>query len=162
MAVDDVAVGPLQAELPQQPVADLRVVVVGIVGVFGLGPGRLVLDEPPFKGGHPVPPEGGRVAPGPKEPQEILAQNALGRARFGIVALTGHPLGVVQKGPAPQVPAADGEGLELAVGGEGDAAVEQQVAVAHLIQPALGVQEPDMALELLAALEGGGELSDEL
>ena len=69
---------------------------------------------------------------------------------------------MVQKGPAPQVPAADGEGLELAVGGEGDAAVEQQVAVAHLIQPALGVQEPDMALELLAALEGGGELSDEL
>ena len=35
MAVDDVAVGALQAELPQQRLADLRVVVELVVDVLG-------------------------------------------------------------------------------------------------------------------------------
>ena len=73
MAVHDVAVGALQAELPQNADADVRVVVVGVIGVFALHPRRLVGDERPLKGGDVVPPEEGGVAPAPEEPQKVLA-----------------------------------------------------------------------------------------
>lgn len=61
MAVDDMAMGTLQAKLLQDALAHLRVVIKGVVAVFGLGPGALILDEPPLKGGHSVPAEDGAV-----------------------------------------------------------------------------------------------------
>ena len=72
--VDDVAVVPLQAELLEDLVADLGLLIQRIVGVLGLGPGRLVLDEPPLEGGHAVLAEDGAVAAGPQEPEEVHAQ----------------------------------------------------------------------------------------
>ena len=40
--------------------------------------------------------------------------------------------------------------------------MEEQVAVEYLIQPALGIQEADVLLQLFAALERRGELVDDL
>ena len=139
VAVDDVAVGALQAELPQQHLAHGGVVVQRVVGVLGLRPGTLVPDQPPLEGGHPVPAEDGAVPSGPQPPQEVHAELPLPGARRVIICLAGRLLGVVQELPAGALLAADGEGLEGAVLPHGDTAVEQQIAVEHLIQPALGV-----------------------
>ena len=129
MAVDDVAVGSLQAELLQQHIAHRRILIQGVVGVLGLGPGALVLDEPPLKGGHTVPAEDGAVPSGPQPPQEVHAQLALRGAGGVIIGLAGGLLRVVQEVAAGALVPADGKGHQLAVCRHGDAAVKQQIAV---------------------------------
>ena len=162
VAVDDVAVGPGQAEFGQHPVAHGGVVVVGVVGVFGLGPGCFVGHEPPLEGGHAVPAEDRGVAPAPQKPQVVHAELLLRRAGLGVVGLAGHRFGVVQEGAAGELAPVGLEGHEFPVLRHGQAAVEEQVAVKDLVQPALGVNKADVLLELLAALEGGGELAYDL
>ena len=161
VAVDDVAVGALQAELPQQRLADLRVVVELVVDVFGLGPGGLVGEETPLKGGHAVAAEDGAVAARPQEPQEVHAGGPLRRAGGGVVGPAGGQIRIVQEGLAGETPPVHREGEEGAVGRHGDAAVEEQVAVEDFIQAALGVEEADVPLELLAVEKGEGELVDQ-
>ena len=78
-----------------------------------------------------------------------------------VVGLAGGGVGVVQKRLAQRSLPPMVKGGAAAVLRHGDAAVEEQVAVEHLVQAALGVEEADVPLELLAALEGGGELVDE-
>ena len=162
MSVDNVAVRSLQAKVFHEALAHVRVVVVGVVGVLGLRPGVLVLNEPPLKGGHAVPAIGGRVPPAPEEPQKVHPVLPFRRARAGIVPLSGHRLGKVHEILSPQGFAVDFELHNLSIVGEGNAAMKQQVAVEHLIQPPLGVEEAHMLLELLAVLEGGGQLADHL
>ena len=162
MAVDDMAMGTLQAKLLQDALAHLRVVIKGVVAVFGLGPGALILDEPPLKGGHSVPAEDGAVPARPEPPQEVHAELPLRGTGLVIISLAGGLLGVVQKLPARALFSADGEFQEGAILGHGDAAVKQEIAIEHLVQPALGVEEADVLLQLLAALEGGGELVNDL
>ena len=123
----------------------------------------LVRDEAPLKGGHAVPAEDGAVAPGPEPPQEVHAELPLRGTGLVVIGPAGGLLGVVQKRPAGSAPFRRWRRSEqLAVLRHGDAAVEEQVAVEHLIQPALGVEEADVPLQLFAALEGGGELVDDL
>ena len=162
MAVDDVTVGTFQPELLEQEFTYRRVVVELIVGVFGLGPSGLVQDEPPLKGGHPVPAEDGAVAACPQKPQKVHAELPLLSTGLAVVGPAGIGVGIVQESLARQGLASDGKDLELAILGHGDAAVEEQVAVVNLVQAALGVEEADMALELFTVKEGTGELVDEL
>ena len=161
MAVDDVAVGALQTELLQQGLAHRRVIVELIVDVLGLGPGGLVGDEAPLKGGHPIPAEDGAVAPGPQEPQKVHAGRPLRRTGGGVVGPAGGEIGVVQEGLAGQGLSIRLEGEEAAVLRHGDAPVEEQVAVEDLVQAALGIEEAHVPLELLAVEEGEGQLVDQ-
>ena len=163
MAVDDVAVGTLQAELLQNALAHRRVVIQRVVGVFGLGVGGRVGDEPALEGGHAIPAEDGGVAPCPQPPQKVHPLLPLRGGGLAVVGPAGHPVGVVQKRLAAQAVAAlaDGELHERTVLLHGDAAVEEQVPVVDAVQAALGVEETDVALELLAVPEGPGEGVDE-
>ncbi len=162
MAVDDVAVGAVQVEGVEHALAHGGVVVQPVIGVFGLHVGGFVGDEAPLEGGHPVPAEDGAVAPAPQPPQKVHAELPLRGAGLVVVGSAGGGVGVVQEGPARQIFAADGgEAHEGAVLVHGDAAVEEQVAVVDPVQAALGVEEADVALELLAVAEGAGEGVDE-
>ena len=154
VAVDDVAVGAFQAKFLEEHIAHGRVLVIGVVGVLGLGPGALVLDEPALEGGHPVPAEDGAVASGPEEPEKVHAQ-------LVVVGLAGGGVGVVQELLSFPLLAADLEGEQLSVCRHGDTAVEEKVSVEDLVEAALGVEEADVLLQLLTAQEGGGELIDD-
>ena len=108
--------------------------IVGVIGVLRLGPGGLVLDQPPFEGGHAVPAKERRIAPAPEEPQEIHARKALRGAGLGVIALSGHLFRMVQeRAPAKILAAHHAEFHNLAVRGEGDAAVKQQIPVEYLV-----------------------------
>ena len=161
MAVDDVAVLALQAKLPQQLFTDVGVFVEAVVGVFGLGPGVLVGDEAALEGGHAVAAEDGAVASAPQPPQKVHAELPLGRAGLIVVGAAGRSVGVVQKLLTAEVIAADGEAQQLTILAHGHAAVEQQSVVVDLVEASLGIEEADVALQLLAVAEGAGQRGDE-
>ena len=139
MAVDNVAVFALKPEFAQDAYADLAVVVERVVRVFRLRPGGLVCDQAALKGRDVVSAERGRVAPAPQKPQEILAELAFRCAFAGVVALACDGFAPVHQRLAGQLLPAEGEFEEPALVVHRDAAVEQQVAVKALVQPALGV-----------------------
>ena len=158
MAVDDVAVLPFQAEFLQQHIAYSRILIIGVIGVLGFCPGAFVLNEPALQGGHPVTAEDRAVAARPQPPEEVQTELALRCAALVVVGLSCGFLRVIQKCLAGTHLAADGEFHEAAVLGHGDAAVEQQVAVDHLIKTAPGEEEAHMLLQLFTVAEGFGEL----
>ena len=128
-----------QAEFPQQHIADGRVLVIGVVGIFRLGPGTFVGNEAALEGSHPVPAKNGAVPAGPQPPKEVQTELALGGAALVIVGFSGGLFGIVQEFLSGTGLAADGKFHQLAVFRHGDTAVEQQVAVMDLIQAAFGI-----------------------
>ena len=158
MAVDDVAVRTFQAEFLQDEVADFGVLIQRVVRVLGFGPRSLIRNQAAFKGRHAVAAEDGAVAAGPQEPQKIHPEFALGRAALVVVSLACGGIDVVQQVLAGAGRFIQSKRKKLPLRGERDTAVEQQVAVVDFIDAAFGVEEADVPLQLLAALEGIGQL----
>lgn len=162
MPIDDVAVRPFQPELFEDLLADLFIVVVGVVGVLRLRPGRLIRHQPPFEGSDMVPSKKRRVASAPEEPEEVLPELLLRGAGFGVIPLPRDRLGMVEKRPAGKLLASDAEFEEIPFRIHRDTPMEEQVAVVALIEAALGIEEFDMPLKLLAAQERVFELIHQL
>ena len=162
MTVDDVAVLPFQAEFLQKHSAGFRIMVIGIIGILRFRPGGLIRDETALKGGHPVTAEDRAVAAGPEPPEEVHTELPLRCSLLVIIGFSGCFFRIIQEFLTLALPAADGEAEKLAVGGHGNTAVEQKIAVMDLIQAALGIEETGVTLELLGMAEGIGELIDNI
>ena len=153
VAVDDVARLFVQTELPQDEGGGLVALHQVVVGILGLGPGLAVRHEIPLEGGHPLPSEEGGLAAAPQvvhKVQGVLTMLVEGGAG-GLVAEV-H-VGAALAGDAVE----GGDLVELPVGGHGNTAVEQEVAVAGLVEGAVIVQEFDVLAQGLAVTEGVGQ-----
>jgi len=137
MAIDDVAVRSGQSEFTENHIADIRIVVQGIVCILGFRPSTFILDKPPFKGGHAIAAKDGTVASCPQEPEEIHAELALGGTGFCIIGLAGCGLCIIEEGLAAQIVTANREVHELSVLSHRNAAMEQKVPIEYLIEAAL-------------------------
>ncbi len=159
MAVDDAAPGLVEAEHFEYLRAARLAFVVLVIGVLGLFPGGFVLYERPLECGDVVAAEHGRVAPAPEEPEEILPLRALARALGGEHALPGEAVRIIEEVLARKRGGAELEAREAAVRLHGDAAVEEQVAVAAAVKRTRAQQEARMRLKLLAVAEGRRKLA---
>ena len=157
VAVDDVGVGGVQAEFPQNHLADGALLDLGVVGIVDLYVGLRLGDEIALKGGDLALAEEGGLGSHPKVPAQIHGALPLHGARRGVEG--GPDLGVqgVQIGPPRQVFAVQRDGLEGPVRRHGDTAVVEEVAVDHLVHPAVGKEEPNVLAQQIAVLERGGE-----
>ena len=154
VAVDDPGPLAVDAELRQDLHGHLRVVAELVVDVLGLGPGGLVVDKVPLKGSHLVFAVQGGLRAAPQEPHEVQPLALLLAAAGAVRPLAAEFVAVVHQRLAPVGAAVDLEGSKAAVGGHGDAAVVEKVAVADLVHPPVLKEEVHVGLEFFAVEEG--------
>lgn len=146
VAVDDVAVVTLDAELAEQEVYGAVLVAQGVVVALGFLHHGLVLEEVALEGGHAVFVEGGGILAAPEIPQVVdgeLAQRLVGIGRVGG---TDEAVYLVEQRTALVEPVVEVHLLEGAVGIHGYGGVEEQVAVVYEVHTAVVEQAADMAL----------------
>ena len=142
VSVDDMGIFRIQPKLPQQHPADRLGALVFVVWVLRLLPGGFVLDEGAFKG-FDYPARQRRIAAAPQIPHEI--QITLRRVLVE-ERPTGSHIRIIHVASALINPSLQMDGFERSVLIQRHTAVEQQVAVEHLIHTAVAVQKFDMAL----------------
>ena len=162
MAVHDVAALAGQAKFAQNMLGGARVGNVPVVGVLDLHLGRRVSNIEPLKRRHGTAAKQRRFCPAPQVPQKVLSGQPCRAARGRAVALAGAAVTVVEQLLAAAGGALKPNGRKRAVLGHRHCAVVEQIAVAHFIKRAVGVQKLHMALQALtlgkAAHQLGGDL----
>lgn len=157
--VHDAAPGLVEPERGEDAAAEVLVIVILVIGVLRLLPGRLILDERALKRGDVATAEDGGVAPAPEEPEKIAPVLALYGAFRREIALPGELVAVIEKIAPAQAVAAEFKLEEAAVPVAGDAAVVKQVPVVAAVDRTNGIQEARMLLQTLAVHEGRDELA---
>jgi len=148
VAVHDVTMCRIDAELAQDGATDLGVVDEGEVGVPRLGPGGLVGEVGAFEGLD-------HAARERREPSAPEVPHPVERDRVVLVpGAAGETVGVVVVLPAREQLSLVVDGAEGAVGVHGDAGVEEHGVVVHEIGRAALVEEVHVTAELLGRGHG--------
>ena len=152
MAVDNVALFGVEPEQRKQRSANLFFLRVLIVGVILFTLQGLVIQKIPFKKRHFIFAVKRRARAAPQVPKNVCGRLLL-LARQKEICFVGRFIQLVKQRFAAVMRVFDADVLQLSVVGKGNTAVEQQIAVGHLIHGTVGIQKADMRVQPFAVQE---------
>jgi hypothetical protein len=150
MPVDNMGSFDVQPKFIQNAVYNILPIQHGIIAVFRLLMGLLILHKITLKGGHLVPAVNRGIRTGPGIPDVILSPAHSCRIILGIISLSGIIVQHIIERSALVGLAVYVHGLEIPFLIQRDTAMVKKVGIMDFVESAVGIKEAYMLLQLFA------------